>query len=100
MASPFSTMLIFFKDKGGGVASRRAMYWERLRVAPAHRQPAESELLHHLGDALDSETAVDGRVLVFVLIGQTLKMLFEQKLEGIDPARVVHPLGDRSELKG
>jgi len=60
---------------------------------------AENELLHHLGDALDAKTPIDDRVLGFVLIGKALKMLPEQKLEDVDPARLVHPLGDRSELK-
>ena len=61
--------------------------------------PAEDELLHRLGDALDSETAVDGRVLVFVPIGEALEVFLEQKLDRIDPARLIDPLLDRSELK-
>ena len=60
---------------------------------------AENEALHHLGDALDAESAVDDRVFGFVVIRETLKMLFEQKLEGIDPARLVHPRCDRGERK-
>ena len=62
--------------------------------------PAENELLHNLGDALDSETAVDGRVLFFVPIGEALEVFLEQKLDRIDPARLVDPLLERSELKG
>jgi len=61
---------------------------------------AENELLHHLGDALDAETPVDDRVLFFVLIGEALKMLLEQKLEDVDSARLVHPLRERGELEG
>ena len=45
---------------------------------------AENKLLHNLGNALDSETAVDDRVLVFVLIGEVLEMFFEEKLDSID----------------
>ena len=60
---------------------------------------AENELLHHLGDALDAKTPVDDRVLGFVLIREALKMLFEQTLEDVDSARLVHPLRDRGELK-
>ena len=39
--------------------------------------PAENKLLNHLGDALDAETPVDDRVLVFVPIGDALKILLE-----------------------
>ena len=46
---------------------------------------AEDELLHDLGDALDSESAEDDRVLFFILIGEVLKMFFEEKLDSIDP---------------
>jgi len=46
---------------------------------------AENELLHHLGDPLDSKSAVNERVLVFILIRGALKMLFEQKLDDVDP---------------
>ena len=62
--------------------------------------PAENELLNHLGDALDAKTPVDDGVLVFVLIREALKMLFEQTLEDIDSTRLVHCLRDRGELKG
>ena len=61
---------------------------------------AENEPLHHLGDALDAEAPVDDRILGFVLIREALEMLLEQKLEGIDPARLVHSRRDRGELKG
>ncbi len=37
---------------------------------------------------------------LFVLIGESLKMLFEQKLEDIDSARLVQSLRARGELKG
>jgi threonine dehydrogenase-like Zn-dependent dehydrogenase len=43
---------------------------------------------------------IDDRVLGFVLIGKALKMLLEQNLEDVNPARLVHPLGDRGERKG
>ena len=62
--------------------------------------PAENKLLNHLGDALDTESAIDDRVLVFVLIGEALKMLFEQNLEVIDSARLIHRLRDRGDRKG
>ena len=61
---------------------------------------AENELLHHLDDTLDSESAIDDRVFVFILISQALKMLLEQKLKGTDSARLVCPLRDRGERKG
>ncbi len=61
---------------------------------------AENELLHHLDDTLDSESAIDDRVVVFILISQALKMLLEQKLKGTDPARLVRPPRDRGERKG
>jgi len=61
---------------------------------------AENELFHHLGDALDAETPIDDRVLGLVLIDEALKMLFEQTLEGIDPARLVRPCRDWGERKG
>ena len=62
--------------------------------------PAKNELLYHLGDPLDSESAIDDRVLVFVPIGDALKILFNQKLEDIDSTRPVHRLRDRCDLKG
>ena len=34
------------------------------------------------------------------MIRKVLKMLFEQTLEDVDSARLVHPFGDRGELKG
>ncbi len=39
-------------------------------------------LKNSFGDALDAETPVDDRVFGFVLIGDALKMLLEQKLGG------------------
>ena len=53
---------------------------------------AENKLLHRLGDALDSETAVDGLVLFFVPIGEALEVFLEQKLDLIDAARLIDPL--------
>ena len=50
-------------------------------VAAVHRQPAEDELHHDLGDALDSESAIDNRELRFMLIGEALKIFFEEKLD-------------------
>ena len=61
---------------------------------------AENELLHHLGDALDAEPTVNDRVLVFVLIGEALKMLLEQKLENVDSSRLIGRFLRRGELKG
>ena len=54
----------------------------------------------YLGDSLDTESAVDDSVFVFVLFRNALKMLFEQNLEVVDAARPVHPLGDRCDRKG
>ena len=62
--------------------------------------PAENELLHHLGDPLDTESAVDDSVFAFVLFSDALKMLFKQNLKDIDPTRPVHPLRDRCDRKG
>ena len=73
---------------------------ESLQYCSRRIVPAENELLHHLGNPLDSESAIDNRVLVFVPIGDALKILFKQKLEDIDSARLVHRLRDRGELKG
>jgi hypothetical protein len=39
--------------------------------------PAKNELLNHIGDPLDTETAVDDSELAFVLFCDALKMLFE-----------------------
>ena len=39
--------------------------------------PAKNELLNHLGDPLDTESAVDDSVFAFVLFGDALKMLFQ-----------------------
>jgi hypothetical protein len=39
-------------------------------------------------------------VLFFVPIGEALEVFLEQKLNSIDPARLVDPLLGRSELKG
>ena len=38
---------------------------------------AKNELLNHLGDPLDTESAVDDSVFVFVLLRDALKMLFK-----------------------
>ena len=62
--------------------------------------PAKNELLNHLGDPLDTESAVDSGVFAFVLLGEALKMLFKQNLEVIDAAWPVHPSGDRRDRKG
>jgi len=40
---------------------------------------AENELLHHLCDTLDAESAVDDSVLAFILFHDALKMLFEEQ---------------------
>ena len=61
---------------------------------------AENELLYHLCDTLDTESAVDDSILVFVLIGDALKMVLEQELDGGVSSRPVHRLRDRSDLKG
>jgi len=62
--------------------------------------PAENELLRHLRDALDAKPSVDYGVLLFVLIGEALKMLLEQELDDVDSSRLIHRLRDRGELKG
>jgi len=61
---------------------------------------AENELLHHLDNTFASESAIDDRVFVFILISQALKMLLEQKPKGTDSARLVRPLRERGERKG
>ena len=61
---------------------------------------AKNELLNHLGDPLDTESAVDDSELAFILFHDALKMLFKQNLEVIDSTRPVHPLGDRCDWKG
>jgi hypothetical protein len=61
---------------------------------------AKNELLYHLGDPLDTETAIDDSVFTFALVRDTLKMLSKQNLEFINAARPVHPLGDRGDWKG
>ena len=62
--------------------------------------PAKNELLNHIGDSLDTESAVDDSVFAFVVFCDALKMLFKQNLDVIDTARPVHPLGDRCDRKG
>ncbi len=61
---------------------------------------AEDELLDHFGDALDAEPPVDDGVLSFVLIGQALKVLYQQTLEGVDSARPVTPRGSLRRAEG
>jgi len=61
---------------------------------------AKNKLLDHLGDPLDTESAVDDSVFAFVLFCDALKLLFKQNLKVIDSTRPVHPLGDRSDRKG
>lgn len=61
---------------------------------------ANNELLNHLGDPLDTESAVDDSVFAFILFRDALKMLFKQNLEVIDTARPVHPLGNWDDRKG
>jgi len=62
--------------------------------------PAKNELLNHLGDPLDTESAVDDSVFAFVLFRDALKMLLKQNLKSIDSTRPVHPFGDRGDRKG
>ena len=38
---------------------------------------AKNELLNHLGDPLDTESAVDDSVFAFILFHDALKMFFE-----------------------
>jgi hypothetical protein len=61
--------------------------------------PAKDELLNHLGDPLDTESAVVDSVFAFVVFCDALRMLFKQNLDVIDTARPVHPLGDRCDRK-
>jgi len=60
---------------------------------------AEKEFFHHFGDALDAQTPVDDRVLGFVVIGDVLKTLREQKLENADSSRLTSRFLRRAELK-
>jgi len=48
---------------------------------------AANELLHHLDDTFDSQSTIDDRVFVFILIGQALKMLLS--LEAVLDHRMV-----------
>ena len=66
----------------------------------AHEEGVLDVLLHHLGDAPDTESAVDNGVFAFVLFSDALKMLFKQNLKSIDSTRPVHRLRDKGELKG
>ena len=61
--------------------------------------PAKNELLNHLGDPLDTESAVDDSVFAFVLFSDALKILFKQNLKVIDSSRPVYPLSDRGDRK-
>ena len=61
---------------------------------------AKNELLNHLGDPLDTESAVDDSELALVLFRDALKMLLKQNLKSIDSTRPVHPFGDRGDRKG
>jgi hypothetical protein len=61
---------------------------------------AKNELLNHLGDPLDTESAVDDSELAFVLFRDALKMLLKQNLKSIDSTRPVHPLGNWGDRKG
>ena len=62
--------------------------------------PAKHKLLNDLGDSLDTESAVDAGKLRFILASEALKMLLEQKLDGVDPSRLIDYLPDRGKLKG
>ena len=61
---------------------------------------AENELLHHLGDALDAESAVDDSVFASVLPRHALKVALEQKLQGIDSTWTVYRLGGLGKREG
>ena len=74
---------------------QRKTYTRELKI-----EAAENELLHHLRDALDAESAVDEGVFAFVLFRDALKILFKQNLEVIDTARPVHPPSGRGDWKG
>ena len=62
--------------------------------------PAKNELLHHLGDPLDSESAIDDGVFAFVLFSDALKIELEQQLNGVDSTRPVHRLCEVGKRKG
>ena len=62
--------------------------------------PAENKLLHHLGDPLDSESAIDDGVFAFVLFSDALKTALEQQLNGVDSTRPVHRLCEVGKRKG
>ena len=63
-------------------------------------QPAKNKLLHHLGDPLDSESAIDDGVFAFVLFSDALKIELEQQLDGVDSTRPVHRLCEVGKRKG
>jgi hypothetical protein len=61
---------------------------------------AEDELFYYFRDSLDAEAAVDAGKLRFILASEALKMFLEQKLDGVDPSRLIDYLPDRGKLKG
>lgn len=62
--------------------------------------PAEDELFYYFRDSLDAKAAVDAGKLRFILASEALKMFLEQKLDGVDPSRLIDYLPDRGKLKG
>jgi len=62
--------------------------------------PAKDELFYYFRDSLDAEAAVDAGKLRFILASEALKMFLEQKLDGVDPSRLIDYLPDRGKLKG
>ena len=62
--------------------------------------PADNEFLHDLGDALNSESAIDHGIFFLVLIGEASEAFLAQKLDGTDSPQSVDSFIGRSELKG
>ena len=88
-------------DTFHGLAHRLGAWVDRLEKTAYTAIEREEDRLNRLqGDPLDAETYIDESVLVFVLIGDALKMFLEQKLDRIDPARLVDRLLDGGESRG
>ena len=61
---------------------------------------AENEFLHDFRYPLDSKAAIDHGIFLFVLLGEALKVLLEEKLDRTDSPLPIGRLLGRSKLKG
>ena len=62
--------------------------------------PAENELLHDFRYPFYSKAAVNPGIFLFVLLGEALKVLLEEKLDRTDSPLPIGRLLGRSKLKG